>query len=122
MYRRADKLTSSTYLVRMLLVPAIGVPLAYLIVDALAHRPPAAGAPRHGGARRHRRAAAAAPRLSCFLWSRTGYPHRILVLGTGPEARLVEASLSAANLPGMNLVGFFALDKVQRHGRRRRSA
>ena len=35
MYRRADKLTSSTYLVRMLLVPAIGVPLAYLIVSAL---------------------------------------------------------------------------------------
>ena len=29
MYRRADKLTSSTYLVRLLLVPAIGVPLAY---------------------------------------------------------------------------------------------
>jgi sugar transferase (PEP-CTERM system associated) len=39
-------------------------------------------------------------------------PHRILVLGTGPEARLVEASLSAANMPGMSLVGFFALDKV----------
>src|SRR4030095_11286211 len=31
---------------------------------------------------------------------------------TGPEARLVQASLSAANLPGMSLVGVYALDKV----------
>ena len=38
-------------------------------------------------------------------------PHRVLVLGTGPEARLVEASLSAANLPGMSLVGFYALER-----------
>src|SRR5438105_407436 len=35
MYQRADKLTSSTYLVRVLLVPAIGVPLAYMIAVVL---------------------------------------------------------------------------------------
>src|SRR5882724_3133838 len=35
MYRRADKLTSSTYIVRTLLVPAIGVPLAYVIAESL---------------------------------------------------------------------------------------
>lgn len=39
-------------------------------------------------------------------------PHRVLVLGTGPEARLVEASLAAAD-PTVHLVGFFALDKVE---------
>jgi len=39
-------------------------------------------------------------------------PHRILVLGTGTEARLVEASLASAN-PAVQLVGFFALDKVE---------
>ena len=40
-------------------------------------------------------------------------PHRVLVLGTGPEARLVEASLTSADLPGMVLVGFYALEKAQ---------
>jgi sugar transferase (PEP-CTERM system associated) len=36
----------------------------------------------------------------------------VLVLGTGPEARLVEASLTSANPLGMRLVGFYALDKL----------
>jgi sugar transferase (PEP-CTERM system associated) len=36
-----------------------------------------------------------------------------MVLGTGPEARLVEASLAAAHPPGLRLVGFYALEKVQ---------
>jgi sugar transferase (PEP-CTERM system associated) len=40
-------------------------------------------------------------------------PHRVLVLGTGPEARVVGATLSAAEPPGMQLVGFYALDKEQ---------
>ena len=40
--------------------------------------------------------------------------HRILVLGTGPEARLVEASLTATQLLGMRLVGFYALENPQR--------
>jgi sugar transferase (PEP-CTERM system associated) len=40
-------------------------------------------------------------------------PHRVLVLGTGPEARLVEASLTSANPLGMRLVGFYALEKTQ---------
>jgi hypothetical protein len=40
-------------------------------------------------------------------------PHRVLVLGTGPEARLVEASIAAADMPNMTLVGFYALDKVE---------
>jgi sugar transferase (PEP-CTERM system associated) len=44
---------------------------------------------------------------------RTLVPHRVLVLGTGPEARVVAASLSAADHPNMQFVGFYALDKVQ---------
>ena len=111
MYRRADKLTSSTYLVRMLLVPAIGVPLAYLIVSALPT----------GRLLQNNLGMAVLVAIGGLLLIRhllvlplmaNLAPHRVLVLGTGPEARLVEASLSAANLPGMNLVGFFALDKV----------
>jgi sugar transferase (PEP-CTERM system associated) len=40
-------------------------------------------------------------------------PHRVLVLGTGPEARVVEASLNEADTPGLQVVGFYALEKVQ---------
>jgi sugar transferase (PEP-CTERM system associated) len=111
MYRRADKLTSSPYLVRLLLVPAIGVPLAYLIVSALPT----------GRLLQNNLGMAVLVAIGGLLLIRhllvlplvsNLAPHRVLVLGTGPEARLVEASLSAANLPGMSLVGFYALDKV----------
>ena len=40
-------------------------------------------------------------------------PRRVLVLGTGPEARVVEASLATADPPGLDLVGFYALEKVE---------
>jgi sugar transferase (PEP-CTERM system associated) len=40
-------------------------------------------------------------------------PHRVLVLGTGPEARVVEASLAKADAPGLHVVGFYALEKTQ---------
>src|SRR4030095_5806577 len=42
---------------------------------------------------------------------RTLLPHRVLVLGTGAEARAVETSLEAADAPGIQLVGFYSLDK-----------
>ena len=34
--------------------------------------------------------------------------HNVLVMGTGPEARGLEASFSASNLPSMRLVGFYS--------------
>ena len=40
-------------------------------------------------------------------------PHRVLVLGTGAEARVVEASLAAVDAPGVRVVGFYALEKLQ---------
>ncbi len=40
-------------------------------------------------------------------------PHRVIVLGTGPEARAVETSLASAHAPHLHLVGFYSLDKVQ---------
>ncbi len=40
-------------------------------------------------------------------------PRRVLVLGTGPEARVVEASLATTDPPGVDLVGFYALEKVE---------
>jgi sugar transferase (PEP-CTERM system associated) len=39
-------------------------------------------------------------------------PHRVLVMGTGAEAKDVEASIIAAGSPGLQLVGFYPLDKV----------
>jgi len=36
-------------------------------------------------------------------------PHRVLVLGTGPEARLVEVSLATEGSTGVSLAGFFGL-------------
>jgi sugar transferase (PEP-CTERM system associated) len=39
-------------------------------------------------------------------------PYRVLVLGTGPEAQAVETSLAVASPPGLELAGFYPLDKV----------
>ena len=112
LYRKREKLTSSSYLVRVLLAPAIGVPLASVLVEYLpGGRPLQENLPALVGLTfvgllvvRH---AVVLPLITAFV------PHRVLVLGTGPEARLVEASLAGANLPDMTLVGFYALEKEQ---------
>lgn len=39
-------------------------------------------------------------------------PRRVLVLGTGTEAKLVESSLGPKDPPGVHLVGFYPLDKL----------
>jgi sugar transferase (PEP-CTERM system associated) len=111
LYRRPEKLTSSSYLTRVLLAPAIGVPLASVLVEFVpGGRPLQENLPLLIGLScvgllfvRH---ALVLPLVAVFV------PHRVLVLGTGPEARLVEASLAAADMPNMTLVGFYALDKV----------
>jgi hypothetical protein len=41
-------------------------------------------------------------------------PYRILVLGTGPEAKLVEASLATSHPAGIQVVGFYPLEKMSR--------
>ncbi len=41
-------------------------------------------------------------------------PHRVIVLGTGPEARAVETSLESADARHLHLLGFYSLDKVPR--------
>jgi sugar transferase (PEP-CTERM system associated) len=110
-YRRGEKVTSSGYLVRLLLAPAIGVPLAYFIAYVL---PGGRELQEHvdlfvlfgiGGLLLLRHALVV-PLVTAL------FPHRLLVLGTGPEARLVEVSLAAARPPGLQLVGFLPLDKV----------
>src|SRR5688500_2676032 len=111
-YRRSDKGTSRGYLLMLLLAPAIGVPLAYVAANVL---PGGREFQEHLGTVvlfgigglllvRH---GVVLPIVTTML------PHRVLVLGTGPEARLVEASLAAAHPPGLKLCGSFALDKIR---------
>ena len=44
--------------------------------------------------------------------ARTFLPHRVLVLGTGADARVVEASLVSMDSPGVTVAGFFMLEKA----------
>ena len=112
-YRRHERLFSPAYILRSCLAPAIGVPLAYLIAEGLP-----------GGSLLQQnlgftvvsgfagllllRHAIVLPLVGKML------PHRVMVLGTGAEARFVEASLATAGPRGMHLVGFHALEKDQR--------
>jgi len=41
-------------------------------------------------------------------------PHRVIVLGTGPEALAVETSLESSDARHLHLLGFYSLDKVPR--------
>jgi len=112
LYRRSRTLSTGEYALRVILAPAIGIPLAFLGTQALAGPVPLAD--QWGLAIllalvglllvRH---AVVLPLVGTLL------PHRVLVLGTGPEARLVEASLADASPLGMRLVGFYALEKSQ---------
>ncbi|MCL4761626.1 MAG: TIGR03013 family PEP-CTERM/XrtA system glycosyltransferase [Burkholderiales bacterium] len=111
-YRRAEQVTTTSYLVRLLLAPAIGVPLAYVAAEVV---------PRGDvfqqnvglvvliavGGLLLLRHALLLPLITSLL------PHRVLVLGTGPEARLVETSLAAAHPPGLRLMGFRPVEKAQ---------
>src|SRR5689334_6121424 len=109
LYRRTQVLSTSGYFLRVFLAPVIGIPLAFL------------GAQLLPGAATFQDQWAVAILLSLIgllfirhvvvlpLVTRL-LPHRVLVLGTGPEARLVEASLASANPLGMRLIGFYGLE------------
>lgn len=112
LYRRSQSLSTGAYVVRVILAPAIGIPLALLGTQFLPGPLPADD----------QWLLAVALALVGLLLVRhvvvlplvgTLLPHRILVLGTGPEARLVEASLTANQPLGMRLVGFYALEHSQ---------
>jgi sugar transferase (PEP-CTERM system associated) len=107
-YRRKEKLARSSYFTRVCIASAFGTLLAYVIADWLP-----------GGEMFRQNVGAAAllaiagqmllrhtvmlPLVDALL------PHRLLVLGTGAQAKQVEASLAEGNV-GVKLVGFFALD------------
>jgi sugar transferase (PEP-CTERM system associated) len=111
-YRRDVKLAFGSHVTRMFLALLIGAPIAYLAAALLP-----------GGQRLQgvlgQAVLFAFVGLICvrhFIVSplmRTFLPHRVLVLGTGAEARVVEASLTTADHPNLQVVGFYALEKVQ---------
>ena len=112
LYRREQALSVKSYLLRVVLAPAIGIPLAFMAAQLL---PGVAPLHDQWGLAvllallgllliRH---AVVLPLVATLL------PHRVLVLGTGPEARLVEASLALSNPLGIRLIGFYALEKNQ---------
>jgi sugar transferase (PEP-CTERM system associated) len=110
-YRRGEKVTSNGYLFRLLLAPAIGVPLAYIVANAL----PGGHLLQENlyvvvlvgiGGLVLLRHSLLVPAITAI------FPHRVLVLGTGPEARLVEVSLASMRPSGLHLMGFFPLEKV----------
>jgi len=112
-YRRRESLSSAAYVLRLCLAPAIGVPLAYFIADAL----PGGGLfQQYVGVVFISAFAGVLVVRHAIVLPLIGkiFPHRVMVLGTGGEARLVEASLATAAPPGMRLVGFHALEKEQR--------
>ena len=111
-YQRGQPMQARSYVLRILLAPAIGIPLAAMAI-ALIPGIEFAG---------NKWIVAIVASLICLLAVRhfvvlplvaSLLPHRVLVLGTGPEARMVEASVASGNPLGFKLVGFYPLEKTQ---------
>jgi len=112
LYRRDTKLAFGTRVVRTFLALLIGVPIAYYVARMLPE----------GAQFREALGEAVLFAFVGLIFFRdvvvsplvqTLLPHRVLVLGTGPEARVVEASLTTADHPNIQFVGFYALEKAQ---------
>lgn len=111
LYRRDRRLAFSEYVVRESLALLIGFPIAYLTARILPDGSQFQDALTSTfllalGGLIVVRQVVLSPVAGTLL------PHRVLVLGTGPEARAVEASLGVANPPGLELAGFYPLDKL----------
>jgi sugar transferase (PEP-CTERM system associated) len=111
LYHRDRELPFGEYMLRQTVVVAIGLPIAYIASHVLP-----------GGVVFQQAFGLAVVIALCGLivvrqimvspLARTFLPHRVLVLGTGPEAQTVETSLAVANPPGLELAGFYPLEKV----------
>ena len=107
-YRRKEKLARSSYFTRVCIASAVGTLLAYVIANWLP-----------GGEMFRENVGVAAllaiagqmtlrhtvmlPLVDALL------PHRLLVLGTGQQAKQVEMSLKEGNI-GVKLVGFYPIE------------
>ena len=110
LYRRDRKLAFRDQVSRIFFAAAVGAPPAYLIADLLSgpgfwDTLGLAIAVAFGGLLFVRQVVLP-PLAKTFL------PHRVLILGTGADARVVEASLASLDSPGMTIAGFFQLEKA----------
>ena len=113
LYRRSVRLSWGAYALRVVLALLIAVPVSYFGAELLPG----------GAVFQDKLGLALVIAAGGLLLVRhvmvlplvgTMRPHRVMVLGTGPEARLVEASLGSTVSPGIRLIGFHALPKAQR--------
>jgi len=112
LYRRDAKIPFGAQVMRVFLALLIGVPVAYLLARVLP------GGDEFKNTLREAvifgfAGLVVVRHLIVSPIVRRLLPQRVLVLGTGPEARVVEASLATADPPGLDLVGFYALEKVE---------
>ena len=110
-YRRKEGLARSTYFTRFCIASAVATLLAYVIADALPG----------GRVFRENIGAATLFAIGGLLVLRHMFilplfssllPYRLLVVGTGLEARRVQVSLTEVDT-GMHLVGFYPLEKPE---------
>ena len=111
LYRRDRKFVFGAYIGRLMLAMLIGAPVAYTAATIL----PGGGDFQQMFGEILILAFAGliiVRRVVVSPLVRTLLPHRVLVLGTGAEARVVETSLDAGDAPDIDLVGFYPLEKV----------
>jgi sugar transferase (PEP-CTERM system associated) len=110
-YHRKDDTTRSTYFTRVCVAFAVGTLLAYVIADALPG----------GELFRQNIGVAALLAIVGLMVLRHAvvlplvdrlFPYNVLVLGTGPEAKLVENALAHADA-SVRLVGFYSVEKPE---------
>lgn len=111
LYRRDRPLLFGEYTVRQAAALGIGLPVAYVSLDNL----PGGAVFQQAFVPATLIAVAgllAVRQVMASVVGRILPPHRVLVLGTGPQALAVETSLAAARHHGLGLVGFYPLEKI----------
>jgi sugar transferase (PEP-CTERM system associated) len=109
MYRRDEAATFGTSLGRLLIAVALGAPIAYVAFGVLPHGRQAQDV--MGYAVLYTLAGLILFRQVAFTARRAGLGARkVLIVGTGPEASGVEASLRSLGYPRFSVVGFYAAD------------
>jgi sugar transferase (PEP-CTERM system associated) len=112
-YRRDADLEFGAYFGRVVLALLIAAPVAYFVADVLLRAGDGFRASVRDSVLLALAGLVLARRLLITPALRLLQPRRVLVLGTGAEARMVESSLALANARRVQLVGFYPLDKVQ---------
>ena len=112
MYRSDRKIGIGAYSYRLVVATLFAVPLAYLAAEAFPGGRAFQDAVRDWAVLAFIGLVIVRKLVSGWVL-KTLLPHRVLVLGTGPEARVVEASLTATEPPGVKLVGYYELNKTQ---------